>query len=193
MRESRATFGRFWMGSGRSLWACPRRGRGGGRGEQRGSAPVSERGRGLAGQLHEDEVELKAGSVQAEQRWRGGATVSSSSPAFGRQWRRRSEAWEWRRKEGMHPLALRGSCSARARASTRTGRSVWGLPRQRLGGGRAAVACAWRAQETPGREGSRGGRGRRRRVGMYSSWRWSSGTVLAVGGGAEAEQRGKRG
>jgi hypothetical protein len=70
------------MGSGRSVWACPRRGRGGGRGERRGGAPVSARGRGLAGQLCEDEVELKAGSVQAEQRWRGGATVSLSSSAF---------------------------------------------------------------------------------------------------------------
>jgi hypothetical protein len=116
------------------------------------------------------------GSAQAEQRWRGGTTVSSSSPAFGRQWRRRSEAWEWRRKERMRPLAPRGSCSAQTRASTRTGRSAWGLPRRRLGGGRAAVARAWRAQETPGRERSRGGRGRRRRVDMCSSWRWSSGS-----------------
>jgi hypothetical protein len=73
------------MGSGKSVWACPRRGRGGGRGERRGGAPVSERGKGLAGQLREDEVELKAGSVQAEQLWKGGARVSSSSPAFGRQ------------------------------------------------------------------------------------------------------------
>jgi hypothetical protein len=124
------------------------------------------------------------GSAQAEQRWRGGATVSSSSPAFGRQWRRRSEAWEWRRKEGMRPLASRGSSSAIARASTRTGRSVWGLPRRRLGGGQAAVARAWRAQGTPGRERSRGGGGRRRRVGMCSSWRWRC-------GGGEAAARGQ--
>jgi hypothetical protein len=36
---------------------------GGGRGEWRGGAPVSERARGLAGQLREDAVELKAGLV----------------------------------------------------------------------------------------------------------------------------------
>jgi hypothetical protein len=67
------------------MWACPRRGRGGGRGERRRGAPVSARGRKLAEQQRKDEVELKAGSVQAEQLWRGGATVSSSLPAFGRQ------------------------------------------------------------------------------------------------------------
>jgi hypothetical protein len=76
----------------------------------------------------------------------------------------------------MRPTARRGSCSTQAHANTGTGRSIWGLPRRRLGGGRAAVARAWRAQETPGRERSRGGRGRRRRVDMCSSWRWSSGS-----------------
>jgi hypothetical protein len=75
-------------------------------------APVSKRERGLAGQLREDEVELKVGSVQAERRWRDGATVSLSSLAFGRQWQRCSEAWEWRKKEGMCPLASWGSRSA---------------------------------------------------------------------------------
>jgi hypothetical protein len=56
MRGSRATFWRFWVESDRSVGACPRRGRGGGRGERRGGAPVFERGRGLAGKLREGEV-----------------------------------------------------------------------------------------------------------------------------------------
>jgi hypothetical protein len=101
--------------------------------------------------------------------------VSSSSPAFGWQWRWRSEASEWGRKERMRALALRGSGSAQACAKTRAGLLIWSLPRRRLGGGRAAVACAWRAQEKPGREGSRGWGGRGRRVGTSRSWRWSSG------------------
>jgi hypothetical protein len=83
------------------------------------------------------------------------------------------------------PLAPRGSSSAQARANARTGRLVWSLPRRQLGGGRAAVACAWRAQETPRREGSRGGRGRGRRVGACRGWRWS------LGCGAGGERRGR--
>ena len=46
-------------------------------------APAVEGGRGVAGELRESEVELKAGSARAERPWRSGATVSSSSPAFG--------------------------------------------------------------------------------------------------------------
>jgi hypothetical protein len=134
------------MGSGRSVWACPRRARGGGRGEWRGGAPMSVWGRKLAGQLREDEVELKAGSVQAEQLWRGGATVSSSSPAFGRQWRRRSEAWEWGRKGRMRPLAPWGSCSAQARADTRTGRGRRRRVEKISAGGGAAAAVKRRPE-----------------------------------------------
>jgi hypothetical protein len=119
MRELRATFWEFWMGSGRSVWACPRRGRGGGRGEWRGGAPMSTRGRRLAGQLREDEVELKAGSVQA-------------------------------------------------------------------------VARAWRAKGMPGRERSRGGRGRRRRVDMCSSWRWRCGGGEAAARGAALPAAGEQ-
>jgi hypothetical protein len=54
----------------------------------------------------------------------------------------------------MRPTARWGSCSAQARANTGAGRSIWGLPRWRLGGGRAAVACAWRAQERQGERGA---------------------------------------
>jgi hypothetical protein len=128
--------------------------------------------------------------VQVEQLWRGGATVSSSSLAFGWKWWRCSEASEWKRKGRMRTLAPRGSCSAQACANTRIGRSVWSLPRRRLGGGRATVARAWRAQETPRREGSRSGRGRRRRVCMCSSWRWSSGSCA---GGERRWQKQSRG
>jgi hypothetical protein len=131
------------------------------------------------------------GSAQAEKPWRGGATVSSSSLAFGWQLRRRSEVSEWRRKERMRPLALRGSCSAQACANTRTGRLIWGLPRRRPGGGRAAVARAWRAQETLGREGRRGGGGRERRVGTCRSWRWSSG--CGIGGKRRWQERSRGG
>jgi hypothetical protein len=116
--------------------------------------------------------------------------VSSSSPAFGWKWWRHSETSEWKRKRRMRPIAPRGSCSAQARTNTRIGRSVWSLPWRRLGGGRAAVARAWRAQETPEREGSRGGRGRRRRVGMCSSWRLSSGSCV---GGERRWQEQSRG
>ena len=38
----------------------------------------------MAGELRESEEELKVGSARAERPWRSGATVSSSSPAFGR-------------------------------------------------------------------------------------------------------------
>ena len=38
---------------------------------------------GLVWELRESEVELGVGSAQAERPWRSGATVSSSSPAFG--------------------------------------------------------------------------------------------------------------
>jgi hypothetical protein len=34
---------------------------------------------------------------------------------------------------------------------------------------------SWRARARPGREGSRGRRGKGRRVGMCRNWRWSSG------------------
>jgi hypothetical protein len=64
-------------------------------------APVSERGRELAGQLRKDAVELKTGLVQVEQLRRDGTTVSSSSPAFGWKWWRCSEASEWK-KEGKN-------------------------------------------------------------------------------------------
>jgi hypothetical protein len=64
-------------------------------------APVSERGKEMAGKLRKDAVELEMRSVQAGQWWRGGTTVSSSSPAFGWKWQRRSEAWEWRRRRRM--------------------------------------------------------------------------------------------
>jgi hypothetical protein len=57
---------------------------------RRGGAPVAEQGEGLAEQLREDAVELKARWVQAEQLQRSGTTVSSCSPAFGRRWLRRS-------------------------------------------------------------------------------------------------------
>jgi hypothetical protein len=137
--------------------------------------------------------------VEVEQLWRGGATVSSSSPAFGWKWWRCSKASEWKRKRRMRPLVPRGSCCAQARTNMRIGRSVWSLPRRRLGGGRAAVARAWRAQETPGREGSRVGRGRGQRVGTCRSWRWSLGR--GAGGerwwqeqsrGGSEEDRGRR-
>ena len=57
----------------------------------------------MAGELRESEVELKVGSVQVERPWRSGATVSSSSPAFGRVvavfWR--FGAGKWREREGI--------------------------------------------------------------------------------------------
>ena len=60
-------------------------------GEQRGSeygiggegAPVVDRRQEAVGELRESEVKLLAGSAWAELVWRGGATVSSSSPACG--------------------------------------------------------------------------------------------------------------
>ena len=38
----------------------------------------------MAGELHKSEVELMVGSARAEEVWKGGASVSSSSLAFGR-------------------------------------------------------------------------------------------------------------
>jgi hypothetical protein len=145
----------------------------------------------LVGQLREDAVELKAGLVQAEQLRRNGTTVSSSSPAFGWKWQLGSEAWEWERKEITRLLAPRGSSSAHARANAKPGCSVWSLPRRQLGGGRAAVARAWRAQGTPGRERSRGGRGKGRHVGMCRSWRWSSGAASAASGSGRSRVEGE--
>jgi hypothetical protein len=58
--------------------------------EQRGGATVVVRGEGLAEQLREDAVELKARWLQAEQLQRSGTTVSSCLLAFGRRWLRRS-------------------------------------------------------------------------------------------------------
>ena len=56
----------------------------------------------MAGELHESEVELGMGSARAERPWRSGATVSSSSPAFGQAvvefWR--FGAGNWRGNEG---------------------------------------------------------------------------------------------
>ena len=46
-------------------------------------APVVDRRQEAVGELCESEAKLLAGSTWAEQVWRGGATVSSSSPAFG--------------------------------------------------------------------------------------------------------------
>jgi hypothetical protein len=42
-----------------------------------------EGGRRVAGELRESKLELGVGSVRVEQPWRSGATVSSSSSAFG--------------------------------------------------------------------------------------------------------------
>ena len=61
-------------------------------GEQRRSAYgiggegvlVEDRRRGAVGELRESEAELLAGSTWAEELWRSGATVSSSSPLCGR-------------------------------------------------------------------------------------------------------------
>ena len=54
-----------------------------GRGIDGEDAPAVEGGRGVAGELRESEVELNVGSARVERPWRSGATVSSSSPAFG--------------------------------------------------------------------------------------------------------------
>ena len=58
---------------------------------------------GLVWELRESEVELGVGSARAEQPWRSGATVSSSSPAFGRAvaafWG--FGAGNWRESEGI--------------------------------------------------------------------------------------------
>ena len=65
-------------------------------------ALLDDRRRGEAGELRENEVELGMGSARAERPWRTGATVSSSSPVFGRAvaafWR--FGAGNWRGKEG---------------------------------------------------------------------------------------------
>ena len=57
----------------------------------------------MTGELRESEVELGMGSAQAERPWRSGATVSSSSSAFGRAvvafWR--FGAGNWRGNEGI--------------------------------------------------------------------------------------------
>ena len=45
---------------------------------------VEDRRRGAVRELRESKVELGMGSARAERPWRSGATVSSSSPAFGR-------------------------------------------------------------------------------------------------------------
>ena len=37
----------------------------------------------MVGELRESEVKLGVGSARAEEVWKGGATVSSSSPVFG--------------------------------------------------------------------------------------------------------------
>jgi hypothetical protein len=105
-----------------------------------GGWPGAARGRGVA----EDGV--SAGG----QPWGSGATVSSSSPAFGWQWRWRSEASEWRRKERTRALALRGTCSAHARAKTRTGLLIWAChvtARWRPSGGGARVVSAGEARK----------------------------------------------
>ena len=64
---------------------------------------MEDRRRGEAGELRESEVELGVGSARAERPWRSGATVSSSSPAFGRAvaafWR--FGAGKWRGSEGI--------------------------------------------------------------------------------------------
>ena len=47
-------------------------------------APVEDRRRGVVEELRESEAELLAGSAWAEELWRSGATVNSSSPLCGR-------------------------------------------------------------------------------------------------------------
>ena len=68
---------------------------------------VEDRRRGAMEELCESEVELMAGSVWAEEVWRAGAMVSSSSPACGQtaavNWG--FGAGMWRTSEGN---ALRG-------------------------------------------------------------------------------------
>ena len=46
-------------------------------------APVIDRRQEAVGELRESEAKLLVGSAWAERVWRGGSTVSSSSPVFG--------------------------------------------------------------------------------------------------------------
>ena len=46
-------------------------------------APVVDRRQGAVVELRESEAKLLAGSAWVERVWRGGSTVSSSSPVFG--------------------------------------------------------------------------------------------------------------
>jgi hypothetical protein len=63
-----------------------------------------------------------------------------------------------------------------------------GLPRRRLGGGRAATACAWRAQKRPGEKRSRGGEGRGRRVDGVAAGGGAREAVPAVDGGDRSRE-----
>ena len=61
-------------------------------------APVVDRRQGAVGELRESEAKLLARSVWAVRVWRGGSTVSSSSPACGRTvavfWGFRAGSWQ---------------------------------------------------------------------------------------------------
>jgi hypothetical protein len=68
-----------------------------------------------------------------------------------------------------------------------------GLPRRRLGGGRAATARAWRAQKRPGEKRSRGGEGRGRRVDGVAAGGGAREAVPAVDGGDRSRAEGGSG
>ena len=61
-------------------------------------APVVDRRQEVVGELCESEAKLLAGSAWAEEVWRAGAMVSSSSPACGRTvavfWGFRAGSWQ---------------------------------------------------------------------------------------------------
>jgi hypothetical protein len=120
----------------------------------------------VAGELRKSEVELMAGSAQAEKVWKGGASVSSSSPVFGCAaavfWGFVAGSW---RGDGKLGCGDSLGAEARKRWEDRA------LPRVCHGGGEVAATeidrAAWRGEDgsSAGWSGARGLRGCR-------VWRW---------------------
>ena len=125
----------------------------------------------MAGELRESEVELKAGSTRAERPWRSGATVSSSSPAFGWGGELARERGDW-----IAGVLLVLKCMREGETGA--------LPKAYHGGGEVAAAehnrgCVARERGLQrGWSGARGLRGCR-------VWRWAGGGGLrpSLGGG----------
>ena len=150
-------------------------------------APVVDRRRGVAGQVHEGEAKLGMGSARAERLWRGRSTVSSGSPAY--KWTAAAfwglGAGNWRKSER---ISRRGFLWCRCARKREWRGSIPCCPRRRRGGDRRSRGGAWPGEQAPARGKEGGVKSGRDAWETTASRRWP-GPSTAAGGAAQRRRR----